>query len=124
MTRRSKTKVVITHSFELDLERIAAFLTRVGAAHRIDELANDVIEGVIPMLERVPRVGQLFHDQILDEEGRLLFERIMRRLAAREARTLVRGDFVVLFLLGDVTVHLVGARHHREAGFRLGQHPP
>ncbi len=121
MTRARKTRVLVTHSFELDLERIERFLTGIGAAHRVDELVDDLVELVIPLLERLPRVGHLFHDRLLDEEGRVLFDRMKRRLDTREARTLVRGDFIVLYLVSDSVVHLVGARHHREGGFRLGQ---
>ena len=119
--RRRKSRVIVTRGFELDIERIDRFLDRSAATHRLDELLEDLQERVIPLLERTPRVGPRFVRSTLSAESGLLFERIVARLRAREARTLVRGDFMLVYVVSDEATHLVGLRHHRESGFTFGQ---
>ena len=120
MKARRKLRVLATRGFERDLERIERFLESTGHAAGLDTLLDDLEGRVIPLLERTPRIGPPLQTLKLAADARLLLERVQSRLGANEARTLVRPDFVVLYVLGERVVHLVSVRHHRESGFKFG----
>lgn len=113
---RRKTAVELTHSFEATLEHLERFL---GPSKVFDRLIDDLSSRVIPLLEQTPRLGTPFAPKGLNEEGQFLFAQISRRLGALEARQLVRGDFLILYVVGPRKVTLASVRHHRELGFRL-----
>ncbi len=116
---RGKSKVIATRNFEQNLEHIERFLEDAGAAFRFEQLVDDLLERVVPALERTPRIGAPIGQASVPAEAAVLFERILLRLKAREARTLVRGDFVLLNIVSDGVVHLVAMKHHREGAFRI-----
>lgn len=119
-SRGGRVRLGITRGFEGDLARIQDFLEGVGAAGRVDAFLEDLERQVIPLLKRTPHLGAPLRTDALPPEGQLLFARLRPRLKGREARTLVRSDFVLLYVVGDDGVWLVSVRHQREAGFRFG----
>jgi hypothetical protein len=115
------TEVVITRNFELDLERIEKFQVSAGTAQRIDELVDDLFERTLPLLERFPDAGPPYDRNKLPHAAELVLRRVEARLKARQVRSLVRGDFVLLYIVSKDRVYLVCIKHHREAHFRLGE---
>jgi ParE toxin of type II toxin-antitoxin system, parDE len=119
-SRGGRTRVGITRGFEGDVARIQDFLEQVGAPGRVNAFLEDLERRVIPLLRQTPQLGAPLRTDALPPEGQLLFARLRQRLQGREARTLVRSDFVLLYVVGDDGVWLVSVRHQREAGFRFG----
>ncbi|MBL8951116.1 MAG: type II toxin-antitoxin system RelE/ParE family toxin [Myxococcaceae bacterium] len=109
----------MTAAFERNLARIEQVLDDAGASQRFEELVDDLLERVIPLLESTPALGAPLSNHTLTEESRLLLDKISRQVSATAARQLVRGDFVMLYVVSEQRVHLLAVRHHREANFRF-----
>jgi hypothetical protein len=120
VSRRRKAVVRATHNLEKNLQRIEVFLESVGASHRYDDLVDDLLQRVIPLLEITPKLGTPFDSKQLPAEAQLVAERIRSKLDGGTFHQLVRGDFLALYLIRDDKVHLLAVRHHREASFQLG----
>jgi hypothetical protein len=116
-----RVEVIITQSFELDLERIDRFFATSPTPDRVNALVDVLNDELIPLLERLPRVGRPFDRSTLSGDSAPLFDRIEARLRSREARVIGRDAFAILYVVSEKKVFLVGLKHHREATFRFGQ---
>lgn len=109
---RRKAKVSIARNFERNLGHIEEFFL---------ELLNDLSATVVPLLERTPSIGTPIEVSATGGESGSILARVVELLAGDELRQLVRGDFLVLYLVSGKRVHLLAVRHHREKGFTFMQ---
>jgi plasmid stabilization system protein ParE len=115
-----KTAVKITANFEANLISIEAFWIEADAPQAYDKLLDDLLESVIPNLERFPKMGRLFlARQAQSLESQIAIERLKVRTGADEIREYLIADYLILYaLVGDVP-YLLSVRHHRQLSFDL-----
>ena len=121
-----KPQVRLTASFERNLEEIEGFLAEAGAVTAYDTLLDELAETVIPNLERFPEMGRSFLcREICSVEGINALERLkchLQELAIEPAalREYVLRDYLVLYSVRGLQIHLLAIRHQRQLVFRLG----
>lgn len=117
-----KTKVFVVRNFERNLKAIEVYLREHGGTGVLGSLVEDLEGRVIPLLEATPRLGAALRESdAFTVEARFVLERIQKRLNGGELRRLVRGEFVLLYLVAPRGVFLLAIRHHRQLEFALGQ---
>ena len=110
-----------TRNFEANLLELEDHAERHGATARFDRLLNDLTTRLLPLLEETPAVGAPFDPEHLrSPEALFVLERMLRKLKGHELRQVLSGPFLVLYLVGARSVHLLAVRHHRQGDFRLG----
>lgn len=55
--------VKLTANFEQNLQEVEAFLSEAGLSQAFDALLDELIDTIIPNLERFPEMGRLFLDR-------------------------------------------------------------
>lgn len=121
-----KPQVRFAASFERNLEEIAEFLAETEAMAAYDALLDELAETVIPNLERFPDMGRPFMArQVFSVEGINALEQLGTRLselaiAPADLREYVLRDYLVLYVVRGLQIHLLAIRHQRELAFRLG----
>jgi plasmid stabilization system protein ParE len=119
-------RVVVTANFENNLSEIRDFLAAADASAAFDKLLDELLERVIPALQRFPGIGAEFTARApLSADGQVLFERAVRLAGPRASlRQLIEGDFVLLYLVRERSVFLLSIRHHRQLSFDFKGHWP
>lgn len=122
-------QVNITGTFERNLEQVEAFLLESESPSAFDALLNELIEGLLPNLERFPQMGRPFLDQpVRSVEAHNKRERLIQQrdatAAGADLREYVLPHYLVLYaLLGD-SVYLLSIRHQRQLSFDFAGHWP
>jgi plasmid stabilization system protein ParE len=114
--------VSFTANFERNLEAIERFLLAAEAPQVFDTLLDQLMDTVIPNLERFPDIGRLFLDRpARSVEVRNGLDALQRNLTAiGEGGVLceyVLPDFLLLYARFDATIYLLSIRHHRQLSF-------
>lgn len=114
--------VSFTANFERNLEAIERFLLDVQAPQAFDALLDQLMDTVIPNLERFPDIGRLFLDRpARSVEVRNGLDALQRKLAAigagGELREYVLSDYLLLYARFGATLYLLSIRHHRQLSF-------
>jgi hypothetical protein len=114
--------VSFTANFERNLEEIDGFLLDAEAPQGFDALLDQLIDTVIPNLERFPDIGRPFLDRpARSVEVRNGLDVLQRKLTAigdgGELREYVLPDFLLLYARFDATIYLLSIRHHRQLSF-------
>lgn len=121
-----KPQVRFAARFERNLEEIAEFLAETEAMAAYDALLDELAETVIPNLERFPDMGRPFMArEVFSVEGINALEQLGTRLselaiAPADLREYVLRDYLVLYVVRGLQIHLLAIRHQRELAFRLG----
>ncbi|PMS16151.1 hypothetical protein C0Z18_24485 [Trinickia dabaoshanensis] len=127
MTARHTIK--LTANFERNLEEVEAFLLEAGAPQAFDVLLDELMDTVVPNLERFPSMGHLF----LERRARSVevsngIARLTKQLDAisqgSELREYVMTDYLVLYASIEGAVYLLSIRHHRQLSFDFASHWP
>ncbi|MCK7499957.1 MAG: type II toxin-antitoxin system RelE/ParE family toxin [Comamonadaceae bacterium] len=114
----NKTAVGATANFEANLAGIEAFWIETGAPRAYDALLDRLLDGVIPNLERFPKIGRPFLARPgLSAESRVAIERLKARAGRAEIREYLIDDYLVLYALIAGTAYLLAIRHHRQLSF-------
>lgn len=118
-----KSVVKFSANFERNLDEIERFLAEAGAAQAFAGLLDELLETVIPNLQRFPRIGHAF----LSREARSIEASDARSaLAARLAalapaadalREYVMQDYLVLYVTICEVIYLLAIRHQRQLSF-------
>jgi plasmid stabilization system protein ParE len=118
-----KPVVKLTANFERNLEEIERFLGDADTGRAYGSLLAELLEQVIPNLERFPDIGRPF----LSREARSVettnaIMTLSAKLAgvtsdANALREYVIGDYLLLYVATATTVHLLSIRHHRQLSF-------
>ncbi len=117
-----KHLVKITANFERNLEALEAFLVEAAVPQAFDALLNELIDTVIPNIERFPGMGRLFFERLTRSvETSNAVGKLTRRLHHvgndGEIREYVMAHYLLLYARFDTTVYLLAIRHHRQLSF-------
>jgi plasmid stabilization system protein ParE len=118
----SKTRVKLSANFERNLESIEAFWLDADAPKAFDALIDELLETVLPNLERFPGMGRPFFERARRSvEAGMAVERLTAKLRAiaqdGELREYVMTNYLVLYARLDATVYLLAIKHHRQISF-------
>lgn len=116
-------RVKITAHFERNLQEIEDFLTEAEAPRTFDALLTHLSEDVVPNLERFPTMGRLFFERVsYSVEGSTRLDNLRARTQNKEIRELLTGDYLILYLDDETTIHLLSIRHHRQLSYDLAEY--
>lgn len=117
--------VKLTANFEANLAGIEQFWKQADAPLAYFKLINEVLDTVIPNLERHPRMGRSFLTrEIHSVEARTIGERLKTRIGRGEIRETLTGDYLILYALIGDTVYLLSIKHHRQLSFNFDRFWP
>lgn len=124
----NKLVVKLTANFERNLADIELFLTEAEALRAFDGLLCELLDTVIPNLERFPSMGRPFLNRALGSvEATNALTVLRAKLKAVLAnsdglREYVMNHYLVLYLQIDGSVHLLSIKHHRQLSFDFDTH--
>lgn len=127
-----KALVRLTANFERNLEQIERFLTEAEAPQAFDSLLDELLETVIPNLERFPEIGRPFLQRpVRSIEVAHAEAALKQRLAALTSepgaiREYVLRHYLLLYAVIGDTRYLLAIRHHKQLSFDFDAHwqPP
>lgn len=126
MSRRHAVK--LTANFERNLGDIEAFLAGAGFNGAYDALLDELLDTVIPNLERFPGMGRSFLARRAGSvEGMNALESLRAKLGKLTPemdalREYVLKDYLVLYVEIDAALYLLSIRHHRQLSFDFEAH--
>jgi len=125
----AKTLVVkFTANFERNLKDIELFLTGVEAAQAFDGLLEELLETVIPNLERFPEMGRPFltrQPRSVETTNALATLRAKLSALTQDAdalREYLLKDYLLLYAPIGGAIHLLAIRHQRQLSFDFEGH--
>jgi plasmid stabilization system protein ParE len=115
-----KPAVRLTANFERNLESIKAFLADADAPQAFDDLIDDLLDKVIPNLERFPGLGPVLLDQAAGSIESVRAQEALRKKAGdAELRQYVLPGYLILYAVTGDAIYLLSIRHHRQLSFDL-----
>ncbi len=123
-----KLTVKLTANFERNLADIERFLTEAEAPQAYDALLDELLETVIPNLERFPGMGRAFLARPpRSVETTNALDALRAKLSALTAdpealREYILADYLVLYAQIGGSIHLLAIRHHRQLSFDFESH--
>jgi plasmid stabilization system protein ParE len=124
----SKPTARLTANFERNLEDIERFLTAAGAPQAYDALLDELLDTVIPNLERLPDIGRpLLARPAGSAEATTANERLRAKLSAltpdpEALREYILADYLALYARINRVLYLLAIRHHRQISFDFASH--
>ena len=113
-----KTTVKLTVNFECNLETIESFLAEADTLPAYDKLLDELLDTLIPNLERFPAMGRSFLERPAGSvEAVNALERLQTKLQGGELREYLLADYLVLYARFDTEIHLLAIKHHRQLSF-------
>ena len=113
-----KITVKLTDHFERNLEAIESFLAEAGALSVYDRLLDELLDTLIPNLERFPGMGRNFLERPAGSvEAVNALERLQEKLQGGELREYLLADYLVLYARFDTQIYLLEIKHHRQLSF-------
>lgn len=123
-----KLIIKLTANFERNLAEIERFLTAAEAPQAYDALLDELLETVIPNLERFPGMGRPFLSRVSGSvEGLNALASLRLKLSALltdadDLREYIMNSYLVLYVqIGD-NIHLLSIKHHRQLSFDFETH--
>lgn len=122
MSRRAR--VELTANFERNLDDIEGFLAEHDASLAFDALLAEILDTVVPNLERFPEIGADFLARRPGSvQGAARIERLRARLGPEATiREYVMADYLVLYAVRDERRWLLAIRHHKQLSYDLAAH--
>ena len=123
-----KLVIKFTANFERNLEEIERFLIGAEAPKAFDGLLDELLETVIPNLERFPEMGRPFlRQRVRSVEVANAVAALKEKLAALtpEAdaiREYVLKHYLMLYAVMGGTIYLLAIRHQRQLSFDFEGH--
>ncbi len=123
-----KPVVKFTANFERNLEGIELFLTEVEAPQAFDGLLDELLETVIPNLERFPEMGRPFMArQPHSIETTNALATLRAKLSAQTTeldalREYVLKEYLLLYAQIGEAIYLLAIRHQRQLSFDFEGH--
>ena len=120
-----KLVVKLTANFERNLADIEGFLTEVDAP---DGLLDELLDTVIPNLERFPGMGRLFLNRAVgsvEATNALIALRTKLKAVLAEPdglREYVMDHYLVLYVQVVDGIFLLSIKHHRQLSFDFEAH--
>lgn len=111
--------VKLTANFERNLEEIEQFLIDAEAAPAYDGLLDELLETVIPNLERFPAMGPSFMARpLLSVETSNGIDVLQAKLGKidgnAEIREYVLQNYLLLYAFTGKEIFLLAIRHHKQ----------
>jgi hypothetical protein len=125
-----KPVIKFTANFEQNLDEIERFLIEAQASQAYDGLLTELLETVIPNLERFPNMGRPF---MLRPPGSVEATNALATLRTKLSsltqdpqalREHVLKDYLLLYAQIGSAIYLLLIRHHRQLSFDLAGHYP
>jgi plasmid stabilization system protein ParE len=110
-------RVEYTGLFEARLECIATYAATVEGFPAYERLLDDIDGVIVPNLERFPLIGKPYLETTQQSTEALMAVAKLPRDAGHSLRKYVHDDYILLYVLGGETLHLVSIRHHKESTF-------
>ena len=126
MARRPVVRLAA--NFERNLADIERFLTEAEAPQAYDALLDELLDTVIPNLERVPAIGRPFlANAVRSVETSNALEALRTKLSAltpdpEALREYILARYLVLYAQVGGNIHLLAIRHHRQLSFDFQSH--
>lgn len=123
-----KPVVKFTANFERNLEDIEHFLTEAKAPQAFNGLLDELLETVIPNLERFPEMGRPFlARQARSVETTIALAALRAKLSALTPdtdalREYVLKDYLLLYAPIGGAIYLLAIRHQRQLSFDFEGH--
>ena len=123
-----KPIVRLSANFERNLADIERFLTEAQAPQAYDALLDELLETVIPNLERFPGMGRPFlANSPRSVETTNSIEALHAKLLAlttdpEALREYILADYLVLYAQIDGKLYLLAIKHHRQLSFDFETH--
>lgn len=123
-----KLVVKFTANFERNLEDIEQFLAKAEAPQAYDALLDELLDTVIPNLERFPDIGRPFLTRAARSvETTIALEALRAKLATmtkdiEALREYILADYLVIYAQLDGLIYLLAIRHHRQISFDFESH--
>lgn len=124
---KARHAIKLTESFARNLAEIESFLNEAGAPAVFDALLDELLDTVIPNLQRFPDLGLLF----LEQPARSVevvngVVRLRKQLASLsengELREYAMTHYWLLYARIGGTVYLLSIHHHRQLSFDFSGH--
>lgn len=123
-----KIVVKFTENIERNLEDVEHFLTEVEAPQAFDGLLDELLETVVPNLERFPEMGRPFlirQPRSIETTNALATLRAKLSALSQDAdalREYVLKDYLLLYALIGRTIYLLAIRHQQQLSFDFEGH--
>ena len=123
-----KLVVKLTANFERNLADIERFLSEADAASAYDGLLDELLDTVIPNLERFPGMGRPFLSRAVGSvETTNALAALRTKLAALIAdadglREYIMDHYLVLYAQIGGNIQLLSIKHHRQLSFDFEAH--
>jgi len=123
-----KLVVKLSANFERNLTEIERFLLEAQAAQAFDGLLDELLDTVIPNLERFPGMGRPFLNRAVGSvEATNALDVLRTKLKAVLAepdglREYVMDHYSVLYAQTNEHIHLLSIKHHRQISFNFEAH--
>ena len=118
----SPIRIKLTANFERNLEEIEKFLRDAEAGEAYDTLLDELLETVIPNLERFPAMGRSFMDRpirsVETSSGIDILQAKLGKIGRNaEIREYVLQHYLLLYALTGEEIFLLAIRHHKQLSF-------
>lgn len=124
MTRKASSpiRIKLTANFERNLEEIEKFLLDAEAREAYDALIDELLETVIPNLERFPAMGRSFMDRPIRSVETssgidILHAKLLKIGRHAEIREYVLQHYLMLYAFSGEEIFLLAIRHHKQLSF-------
>lgn len=120
--------VKFTANFERNLEEIERFLMEAEAPKAFDGLLDELLETVVPNLERFPEMGRPFLRQrvrSVEVANAVAALKVKLNVLTPEAdaiREYVLKHYLLLYAVAGEAIYLLSIRHHRQLSFDFEGH--
>jgi len=121
--------VKLTANFERNLADIEQFLNEAEAPQAFDALLDELLDTVIPNLERFPGLGRPFFNRAVGSvEATNAIAALRTKLAAvanstpDRLREYVTSHYLVLYAHVNDSIFLLSIKHHRQISFDFEAH--
>ena len=114
--------VKLTANFERNLGAVQQFLEDAQAPKAFDALLDELLETVIPNLERFPDMGRRFMSRpVRSIEVSNALANLRKQLSAiaqdGEVREYVMTHYLVLYARIESSLYLLSIKHHKQLAF-------
>lgn len=117
-----RVTVRLTANFERNLAEIETFLAAVEADSAFGLLIDELLDSVVPDLERFPAMGRSFLERVPGSVEVVVAQSALRaRLVGGDLREYLLRNYLVLYALERDVIHLLAIRHHRQLSFDLAR---
>lgn len=123
-----KPVVKFTSNFERNLESIELFLTEAQAPQAYDGLLDELLDTVIPNLERFPEMGRPFMARLPHSvEATNALAKLQAKMSAltpdpNALREYVLTNYLLLYAVIGGVIYLLAIKHHRQLSFDFERH--